>query len=69
LFHQKHISVTNGSGACDIDLDGCATYKDILAWVLYLLENSWVTKEMIEEFVTLALSHHNLEQSSAKQFE
>lgn len=44
----------------NIPLSKCDNMEKILGWVIHLLEKSWVTKEIIDEFIQTALKHHNI---------
>jgi hypothetical protein len=44
----------------NIPLNKCNTLEKILGWVIHLLEKSWVTKEIVNEFIETALKQNNL---------
>ena len=62
------ITVKNGEfiipmtpeGTFDIPVSACNEYVKILAWVIQLTDKSWVTKELLDEFIHTALDHQNL---------
>lgn len=39
----------------------CKTKDQILDWVLHFSEKTWMTPEMIGEFIHAAADHHNLD--------
>ncbi len=43
-----------------IDSDRCDTPEKILAWVLHLAPKTWVTAEVLRQFVQLATSINNV---------
>lgn len=45
----------------EIEMSRCSTYEDILAWVLHLSEKTWVTSQIIEEFVKKTISYNKLD--------
>ena len=44
----------------DIELSHCCTPEAILGWVDHLSSKNWVTKEMIQEFISCAAYHHGI---------
>lgn len=53
------ISIPAG-GTYEIPVSGCNEYVKILAWVIQLTDKTWVTKEILEEFMHAALDEQNL---------
>jgi hypothetical protein len=44
----------------DIPLTQCKTSLSIVDWVQHLLRKNWVTKEIIESFISLVRFHNNI---------
>ena len=44
-----------------IPLDRCKNARDILGWVDQLGEKTWVTKELLLNFIRVAVSHVGIE--------
>lgn len=55
-----YITITKG-GVYDIPLAGCDTYKKIVAWTIQLTDKSWMSAQIVNRFVKLALEAHNLD--------
>lgn len=41
-------------------LNECDTERKILHWVHHLIVKSWVTKDMLDDFIVLACRYHNI---------
>ena len=62
------ISVKNGqfiipmpiNNTYEILVSSCDSYMKIFAWVVHLTDKSWVTKDIIEDFIDKALNEQNL---------
>lgn len=51
-IQQDHIVIPMPpSQEYNIPVSKCNNMEKILAWVIHLLEKSWVTKEIIDEFI------------------
>lgn len=48
------------SNEYNIPLTECKSYESILGWVIKISEKSWVTREIIEEFIKTALKQNKL---------
>ena len=63
----KQIFVSNGyitinvKYEYNIELSRCNTHAKILAWVVHLAEKTWMTVELNERFILLAMAEANLE--------
>ena len=44
----------------DIELNRCDTIESVVGWVMHLIVKTWVTKEIIERFISIAVDHHKL---------
>lgn len=44
----------------DIELNRCDTIESVVGWVMHLIGKNWVTKEIIERFIAVAVDYHNL---------
>jgi len=56
-------NVVFGEGHFQIGLSSCASYPAILGWVVFLSEQTWVSRGHLGHFVELATSHHKLKVS------
>ncbi|SGZ20852.1 hypothetical protein [Moritella viscosa] len=48
------------SSTYEIPVESCDTHVKIFAWVIQLTDKTWVTKDIIEDFIETALNHHGL---------
>ena len=44
----------------NINLSRCDTPAKILGWVQHLCEKTWITRELIERFISLATRHNKI---------
>ncbi len=50
-----YIGIKKETGAVyDVDFDRCRTQADILHWVTHLTLKTWVTREMLRDFIKAA---------------
>jgi len=54
-----HITIKKGGGY-DIPLASCDTHERIVAWTIQLTDKTWMTAQIVNRFVKLALKAHNL---------
>lgn len=58
---DQYIQIKDGAAApYIIELFRCNTEEKILAWVLHLTEKTWVTCDIINEFIQLASERNNV---------
>jgi len=49
-----------GPFSYSISLDTCDTLEKVVDWILHLAEKSWVTTELIESFIELAIDTNKI---------
>lgn len=59
-IEEGHI-VINVHYEYNVPLDRCDTHEKILAWALHLTEKTWMTMDVLERFIRLAMAQHGLE--------
>ncbi len=58
---ENHIVITTPNDQeYSVPLSRCDTYEKILSWVYHLSEKTWVTTEVVNEFIKTALNEHGL---------
>lgn len=54
-----HITIQKGGGY-DIPLAECDSHERIVAWTIQLTDKSWMSAQIVNRFVKLALNEHKL---------
>jgi len=57
---DKIIFADSGVIPLEIPLDECNTPEKILDWTYKLIKATWITKDVVGEFIRVACSHHGL---------
>jgi len=54
--------------ACEyvIALNRCSTVKSILQWVIQLSEKTWMTTDVLKQFIELSINYHGIDVYSTK---
>jgi hypothetical protein len=60
---QDGYIVINVAYEYPIELARCDTHAKILAWVVQLTDKTWITPEVVQRFVYLAVQQHGLDLS------
>jgi len=48
---DRNTLTINAAYPYEVDLDRIGSMEGLLAWVLHLLEKTWMTRELLEEFI------------------
>ena len=55
------LKINDFSDPYEVPLDECATFGGILRWTTHLMQKTWVTKDYLLRFISLACSYHDLD--------
>lgn len=58
-MHDKNI-IINVTHEYNIDLNRCDTAEKLLHWIWHLTEKSWMTNDVMREFIEVACQESNI---------
>lgn len=60
VYIEGDYLVINVSDGYSIELNRCDTHDKILHWVSHLCEKTWITPDVLRDFIRVATKYHNL---------